>query len=192
VFGAGLEALSRMTRYVALLRGINVGGKNLIGMPALKVWFEGQGFTDVVTYIQSGNVIFSSNEKHSALVPCIESELSKAFAYTPTIVLRSRLQLQAVVRGAPSGFGARPTLYRYDVIFLRDPLSSSEARESVSARDGVDQVFAGRGVLYFSRLIRRASQSYLNRLVSMPVYKKMTIRNWNTTTRLLALMEARD
>jgi uncharacterized protein (DUF1697 family) len=179
-----------MTRYVALLRGINVGGKNLIGMPALKAWFEDQGFTDVVTYIQSGNVVFTSNEKHPALVARIESELSKAFAYTPTIVLRSRQQLHAVVGGAPAGFGARPALYRYDVIFLRDPLSSSEALESVSTRAGVDLVFEGRGVLYFSRLIRKASQSHLNRLMSMPVYKKMTIRNWNTTTRLLALMEA--
>jgi uncharacterized protein (DUF1697 family) len=181
-----------VTRYVALLRGINVGGKNLIGMPALKAWFEAEGFTDVVTYIQSGNVIFSSKEKHAPLVARIETELSKAFAYIPTIVLRSRQQLNAVVREAPPGFGARPTDYRYDVIFLRDPLSSSEALMSVSVKDGVDRVFAGRGVLYHSRLIKRAAQSHLSRLVSMPVYKRMTIRNWNTTTRLLGLMEARD
>jgi uncharacterized protein (DUF1697 family) len=52
----------------------------------------------------------------------------------------------------------------------------------------VDQVWAGRGVLYFSRLIEKASQSQLNRLVSQPLYQRMTIRNWNTTTRLLALL----
>ena len=57
-----------MTRHVALLRGINVGGKNLIGMPALKAFFEAQGFADVVTYIQSGNVVFTSNEQSSVLV----------------------------------------------------------------------------------------------------------------------------
>jgi uncharacterized protein (DUF1697 family) len=61
---------------------------------------------------------------------------------------------------------------------------------SVTAKDGVDRVFAGSGALYFSRLIRKASQSYLPRLVSMPVYKQMTIRNWNTATRLLDIMEA--
>jgi uncharacterized protein (DUF1697 family) len=176
---------------VALLRGINVGGKNLVGMPALKACFEDQGFADVVTYIQSGNVIFTSDERASALVARIEPELSRAFGYAASVVLRSRQQLRRVVDEAPAGFGTRPALYRYDVIFLKEPLTASEALGSVTARAGVDEVFAGRGVLYFSRLIRKASQSHLARLVSTPAYKQMTIRNWNTTTRLLALMEAR-
>lgn len=178
-------------RYVALLRGINVGGKNLIGMPVLKAFFEGQGFTDVFTYIQSGNVVFGSDERRAGLVARIESGLSEEFGYRASVVLRSRQELRKVCDGAPAGFGARPTLYRYDVIFLKDPLSTSEALESVTAKAGVDQVAGGTGVLYFSRLIRKASQSHLNRLVSMPVYKRMTIRNWNTTTRLLDLIEGR-
>jgi len=183
------STLEPMTRYVALLRGINVGGKNLIGMPALKSCFEAQGFADVVTYIQSGNVLFASKEKGSALVPRIESKLSKEFGYAARVVLRSRPELRRVVDGAPAGFGARPALYRYDVIFLKEPLAASEALESVTAKDGVDQVSSGSGVLYFSRLIEKASQSHLSRLVSKPVYKEMTIRNWNTTAKLLELME---
>lgn len=179
-----------MTRYVALLRGINVGGKNLIGMPALKACFEAQGYRDVVSYIQSGNILFSSSEPGAALVERIEADLSKTFGYTASVVLRSKRQLRGVVDGAPAGFGARPALYRYDVLFLKPPLSAAEAMERVAVRAGVDQVFTGSGVLYFSRLIRRATQSYLNRLVSLPIYKRMTVRNWNTTTRLLALMEA--
>src|SRR5687767_4883929 len=95
-----------MTRYVALLRGINVGGKNLIGMPALKACFEAQGFADVGTYIQSGNVIFTSNEKSFVLVARIESVLSKTFGYAASVVLRSQQQLHAVVEQAPTGFGA--------------------------------------------------------------------------------------
>jgi|SRR5688572_7874172 len=179
-----------MTRYVALLRGINVGGKNLIGMPALKACFEAQGFADVGTYIQSGNVIFTSNEKSSVLVARIESVLSKTFGYAASVVLRSQQQLRAVVEQAPTGFGARPDLYRYDVIFVKDPLTAAEARESVPAKAGVDEVFAGKGVLYFSRLIETAAQSHLARLTAKPIYKQLTIRNWNTTTRLLALMDA--
>ena len=58
-----------------------------------------------------------------------------------------------------------------------------------SLRAGVDQVAAGPGVLYFSRLIQEAARSYLTRLVSTPIYRRMTIRNWNTTTRVLLLME---
>jgi uncharacterized protein (DUF1697 family) len=78
------------------------------------------------------------------------------------------------------------------VIFLREPLKAREAMKSVSTKEGVDRAWAGDGVLYFSRLIERASASHLSRLVSMPVYQEMTIRNWNTTTKLLALMEARS
>jgi uncharacterized protein (DUF1697 family) len=180
-----------MTRYVALLRGINVGGKNMIGMTALKACFETQGFSDVVTYIQSGNVIFTSDEKSSVLVPRIESALSKSFGYGTSIVLRSKQQLRAVVAGAPAGFGTQPSLYRYDVIFLKEPLSAAAALPSIIARPGVDEVFAAKGVLYFSGLIEKAAQSYLSRLVSTPFYRQMTIRNWNTTTKLLELMDAR-
>ena len=64
--------------------------------------------------------------------------------------------------------------------------------KSVVTRQGVDQARAGDGVLYFSRLISKASQSQLGRLISQPVYKNMTIRNWNTTTKLLLLLEKAD
>jgi uncharacterized protein (DUF1697 family) len=180
-----------MTRYVALLRGINVGGKNLISMPALKAAFESQGFADVATYIQSGNVVFSAPDKGAALVPRIEAELSRAFDYTASVVVCSRQQLRRVVREAPPGFGARPSQYRYDVLYLKPPLTAAEALALVPVRAGVDRVFAGSRVLYFSRLIAKASQSQLNRVVAMPIYRQMTIRNWNTTTRLLEIMDAR-
>jgi len=178
-----------MTRYVALLRGINVGGRNIIGMPALKACFEAQGLSDVATYIQSGNVIFSSREKAPLIARRMESRLEKDLGCPACVVLRSRQQLRRVVEGAPPDFGARPALHRYYVIFLKEPLAATEAVRSVSAKDGVDRIFEGSGVLYFSRLIAKASQSHLARLVSKPVYKQMTIRNWNTTTRLLELME---
>ena len=96
--------------------------------------------------------------------------------------------MDAVVAGAPAGFGSRPDLYRYDTIFLRDRLTAEDAMREVLIRPGVDEAWAGKGVLYFSRLISKASRSYLSRLVSMPVYQNMTIRNWNTTTKLLQLM----
>jgi uncharacterized protein (DUF1697 family) len=177
-------------RYVALLRGINVGGKNLIPMPRLKGCFEAQGFADVVTYIQSGNVLFTSNEKAPALVGRIEAELSKTFGYAASVVLRSKQQMRQVVDDAPDGFGAEPTVHRYDVLFLKEPLAAAQAFSAVTTRPGVDQAFAGSGVLYFSRLIEKASQSQLTRLLSSPLYKQMTIRNWNTTTRLRELVEA--
>jgi uncharacterized protein (DUF1697 family) len=175
--------------YVALLRGINVGGKNLIRMPALKACFEEGGFEDVVTYIQSGNVVFRSSGSGSALARRIEDMLTAAFDYRASVVLRSHEQMRAVVERAPAGFGADPSRYRYDVIFLKQPLTARAALKKVPTRQDVDEVHAGRGVLYFSRLISRAAQSHLSRVVSTPMYQSVTIRNWNTTTRLLRMMD---
>jgi uncharacterized protein (DUF1697 family) len=179
-----------MGRYVALLRGINVGGKNLIAMPALAACFEAHSFRAVATYIQSGNVLFEAGESSSAaLAARIEAMLEAAFGYRACVVLQTEKQLRQVVHDAPDGFGAEPARHRYDVIYLKPPLRSATAITSMPTREGVDRVFAGPGVLYFSRLISRASQSRLSRLASMPIYQKMTIRNWNTTTTLLKMLE---
>jgi uncharacterized protein (DUF1697 family) len=179
-----------MGRYVALLRGINVGGKNLIRMAALKSCFEKHGFREVTTVIQSGNVLFASDRGgQPQLVREIEGILTATFGYAASIVLRSLAQMRGIVAGAPDAFGKQPDRYRYDVIFLKEPLRATSAMKSVVTREGVDQAFAGTGVLYFCRLISKASQSQLSKIVGTPIYQSLTIRNWNTTTKLLALME---
>ena len=96
--------------------------------------------------------------------------------------------MKAVVACAPKDFGKQPAKFRYDVLFLKAPLTAEVARESVKTTPGVDRVIGGEGVLYFSRLIAQASRSQLSKLVGQPVYKSMTIRNWNTTTKLAALV----
>jgi uncharacterized protein (DUF1697 family) len=180
-----------MSRYLALLRGINVGGKNLIKMTDLKACFEEHGFEDVVTYIQSGNVVFGSTGASLAeLTERIEGMLTGSFDYRASVVLRSRRQLRSIVDRAPEGFGAEPDRYRYDVIFLKQPLTAAAALKGVPTKEGVDRAAAGPGVLYFSRMTSKATQSRLSRIVSMPIYQDMTIRNWNTTTKLLQLMNA--
>ena len=179
-----------MPRYVALLRGINVGGKNLIRMPTLKAAFETAGFEDVSTYIQSGNVLFSSPSRSAKrLTEQVEAMLADAFDYIPTVVVRSERQLRAIVRNAPKGFGTQPEKYRSDVIFLKEPLRATEALAEIRTNPAVDTATAGVGVLYFSRLEAKATASRLNTIVASPVYKSVTIRNWNTTTKLLALLD---
>jgi uncharacterized protein (DUF1697 family) len=163
----------------------------MIKMPALKASFEEQGFTEVATYIQSGNVLFQATEENlERLTSGIERALSKQFSYESRVVLVSFEQLKTAVERAPKGFGSKPDEYRYDVLFLKAPLTAVEAMKSITTKPGVDEAFAGKGVIYFSRLIARASSSYISRIVALPVYQSMTIRNWNTTTKLLALMDA--
>ncbi|HEY6102364.1 MAG TPA: DUF1697 domain-containing protein [bacterium] len=177
-------------RYLVLLRGINVGGSNIIRMAALKACFEGLGCADVATYIQSGNVVFSAAIGDQAMLGrTIEDALSEQFKYKAKIVVVPVGVLRRVVAEAPKGFGARPNRYRYDVIFLKEPLTPQKAMGAVEVKAGVDDASAGKHALYFSRLISKAAQSRLSRVIQKPEYQYMTIRNWNTTTRLLVLTE---
>ncbi len=176
-------------KYLALLRGINVGGKNLIKMPDLKACFEKMNFNNVITYIQSGNVIFTSTEYDiQKLTQKIEKVLSETFSYKSKIVLLTSVQVSTIVNEAPKGFGTAPEEYKYDVLFLRDSIKATEAMKNFRTREGVDSIHEGPDVIYFSRLISRAGQSYLSEIISLPIYKEMTIRNWNTTFKLFNMI----
>jgi uncharacterized protein (DUF1697 family) len=177
-------------QYLALLRGINVGGRNLLSMADLRVAFEEMGFADVVTYIQSGNVLFAApRQKREELTARIESKLTERFGTKLKVVLLTQAQLKGVIEGAPRGFGADS--HRCDVIFLRKPLTVKQAFGAVETREGVDRAWAGKGVLYFSRLASKASRSRLSKIVALPEYQDMTIRSWSTMTKLHALMASR-
>lgn len=180
-----------MSHYLALLRGINVGGNNIIKMVDLKASFEQMGFTEVKTYIQSGNVIFQSNEKSiETLTRQIEATLAKTFNYPGRTVVISADTLKQVIAQAPKGFGSEKEKYRYDVIFLRAPMTAQEALKQVQTRNDVDQAHAGQHALYFSRLIAQVTKSYLPKIIQLPVYQFMTIRNWNTTQKLGGMVDS--
>jgi uncharacterized protein (DUF1697 family) len=177
-------------RYVALLRGINVGGRNSVAMKDLREAFEAAGFQSVKTYINSGNVLFESDSPAASLAAGLEAMLERRFAIPLVVVVRSHRQFRNVVEKAPDGFGAQPGTYHSDVIFLKAPLTSRQAMQVVKLREGVDQAWPGAGVVYFARLSERRAQSQMSRIVGTPEYQEMTIRSWTTTTKLLPLFEA--
>ena len=177
-------------RYVAFLRGINVGGRNIVSMRDLRAAFEDAGLDAVRTYIQSGNVLFESTGTRASLESSLEKMLERRFELPLTVVLRSYAQLRAVVAKAPTGFGQHPDRYHSDVVFLKAPLTSAQVMRVIQLREDVDQAWPGTGVVYFARLSARRAESRMSRIVAMPEYKQMTIRNWATTTKLLALLDA--
>jgi uncharacterized protein (DUF1697 family) len=179
-----------MPSYLALIRGINVGGKNLIRMTDLRAAFEAMEVEDVATYIQTGNVFFDApRQPRAELAARIESALEREFEVPLKVVLLTRRQLEKVVDGAPGGFGGPD--HRCDVIFLRSPLTVAKAFPLLEMREGVDEAWRGPGVLYFSRLAAKASGSRLSKIVALPEYQEMTIRSWSTTSKLLGVMEER-
>jgi uncharacterized protein (DUF1697 family) len=176
-------------RYAALLRGINVGGRNIIKMAALKLCLEQHGLQNVVTFIQSGNVVFDSDQRNAGeLTKQIERALSKTFDHDACVVLRSQAQLEAVVAGVPAEWKRRTDL-RCNIAFLRAPVTARSAVAQVDANPQVDSVCAGRGVLYLSTLSSGSKKSRFTKVIGKPVYRHMTIRNYNTCRKLLALME---
>jgi uncharacterized protein (DUF1697 family) len=177
------------TRYVALLRGINVGGRNPVRMPELKAAFENASFDEVSTYIQSGNVLFTASAPRASLEASIEEMLEHRFGVPLVVVVQSHAQLRSVVTRAPTGFGTEPDTYHSDVVFLRSPLTAAQAMKIVRLREGVDQAWRGRGVVYFSRLSAQRTKSRMSSIVGTPEYANMTIRSWATTTKLLALLD---
>ncbi len=181
-----------MTQYVALLRGINVGGNNIIKMADLKASLVEAGFDDVATYIQSGNVLFSSPETDVAKIDArFMAAMGKSFGYKAPVMFRSHAQMKSIVHDAPRDFGTRPDEYRYDVLFVRDPLTATEALSNITLREGVDAAAKGDDVLYFWRTLRNITRSHINKIVGTPMYQNITIRNWNTTSKLLTMMDER-
>jgi uncharacterized protein (DUF1697 family) len=178
-------------KYVAFLRGINVGGKCIMKMAAVRRCLEDAGFKQVTTYIQSGNVIVDTDERMPAVVTRrIEAALSVTFAYEAKVVLRSQAQLKSVVAGAPAAWSQGDHFRRY-VAFLRPPVTARQAVREVPVKDGVDTISAGTGVLYMSTLLTALNKSALTKLVSRPIYQDMTIRNHSTCVKILALMDRR-
>jgi uncharacterized protein (DUF1697 family) len=172
-------------KYAALLRGVNVGGRNLVSMASLRALFEQMQFQNVSTYIQSGNILFESRQTNPLrLSRLIEDTLTKQVGFAVLVVLTTEEELERVITQAPPSFGVKPAQFHYDVAFLKPPVAATEVLSSIRLKDGVDQAFEANNVLYFQRLKARASESYLSKLTAHPAYKSMTIRNWRTTTEL--------
>jgi uncharacterized protein (DUF1697 family) len=179
------------TRYIALLRGINVGGKNIITMDRLRACLEDAGFGNVRTYIASGNVLFTSDVGFKKVESIINKTLENAFDYRgPTVVLTAT-DFTTVVKEAPNGFGAEPDNYHSDVIFLKLPVKAEAVLQDVlglKLREGVDTAQAGSKALYFTRLSAQRTKSRMGQIVGLASYKSMTIRSWNTVSKLSALL----
>jgi uncharacterized protein (DUF1697 family) len=183
--------MKRMNTYVILMRGINVGGKNKIPMTELKLFLEEQGFDNVKTFIQSGNVILQSKLAAKTLGQKIEKSLPGKFKLDSSMIkvlVLTHEQLQLIVDHKPKGFGDQPEKYHSDVIFLMG-ISADEAIKVFKPREGVDQIWPGELAIYSQRLSAERTKSRLNRIVGTPAYQSMTIRNWNTTTKLLKILE---
>lgn len=173
--------------YAALLRGINVGGRNRVPMPELKALFEKAGHEDVVTYIQSGNVVFRSRTADAAtLAADLERRIETAFGPAVAVVLRSPDELAEIAVGNPFLTAGSDTSKLY-VVFLRSqPAPGALERLDAGRSPGDEFRLTGRDL--YLRLPTGAGRTkltldYFERILGV----KGTARNWNTLLRLCAL-----
>ncbi len=178
--------MTSLTTFVALLRGINVGGKGLIPMAELRSLFTSLGFEDVATYIQSGNVVFrSATADPDEVADRIEGAIAETFASSPTVILRVPVELEAIAARNPFLPGGAD-LTKLHVVFLRDVPEDRAAALDPEHSPGDRFVLDGREI--YLHLPNGAGRSklgldYFERVLGV----RGTQRNWNTLVRLIDL-----
>lgn len=176
-------------KYVALLRGINVGGNNTVSMARLKELFEQVGMTSVSTYINSGNIFFSTDllaEEEIAVL--LEQAIEVQFGFAVKALVRSSERLLATADALPRSWVNNPDM-KSDVIFLWPEIDNFAILEKVQAKPGVDKVKYVSGALLWSIKRVDRNKSNLPKLVGTALYKQMTIRNCNTVRTLAARLQ---
>lgn len=179
--------------YVALLRGINVGGNNPVNMKLLKGTFERAGFTDVVTYINSGNIVFADRREQAAdrtdLPLVLEQAIAADFGFHVPVIVRSLDEMAAVVEALPNDW-TNDDRAKSDVLFLWDEINDRSVLERLPVKAEVTACLYVPGAVLCSVSREHAARSGLNKLVGSRDYKFMTIRNVNTVRRIYAMMLA--
>lgn len=174
--------------FVALLRGINVGGKDTVAMGRLKTCFEDLGFSEVRTYLNSGNVVFETGRTSPrALETKIEKALEKDFRFPIRVLVRRGQEIDRVVRSIPVAWKGSKT-HRCNVIFLSPAIDKPSILKALRPRDGVDDIAYRRGAVLWAVSFKGLNKSGLQRVIGDPIYKEMTIRSVSTTVKLHDLM----
>lgn len=176
-------------KYLALLRGINVGGNNLIKKEELKACFVAAGLESVLTYIQSGNVLFKSVEKDKQkLAKKIQNELKKFLKNDIQLVIFDEAQYSKMLEACHSGWGENPEQKHNALFFLEDIPKAKDLFPKIDLH--YEEVTFAEGVIFWSGSKEHYNKtSYTKELVKSPIYKKVTIRNSNTSLKLKDLFD---
>ena len=178
------------TPFVTLLRGLNVGGQNVIGKDDLIRCFEDLGFDSVRTYIQSGNVLFRSSESRAAvLTRTIEAALSERLSNRVRAVVLARSRYRAAVAAAPHGWG-RDDERKHNAAFTLRGVTPRRVIEQLPVpKEDIETVGSGPGVIFWSISKQHQTRTTWMKLAAAPVYRQLTVRNHRTVFRLRELLD---
>jgi uncharacterized protein (DUF1697 family) len=182
-----------MPRFLALLRGINVGGHNKVAMADLRQIAADLGYTDVSTYIQSGNLIFGADsDDAAALAAALQRSIAERLGVRPAIVVLSATELARVIADNPFPDAKDPRLVH--AVFRNDVHSSSglaaiaAAAKTAQASGSRDEAVVVGRTLFLHTPDGFGRSQLAARLVASPAQAAGTARNWATVTKLMALL----
>jgi uncharacterized protein (DUF1697 family) len=179
-----------MITHLALLRGINVSGHNMIKMDALKTTLENIGFKNVQTYIQSGNVFVDTDEENPASVGFqIKQEIFKVFGHEVPIVVIGKADLEACFKNNPYLKLPDLDIKKLYVAFISKDLNNDALNELKISQFKPDEASIDKSRIYVKYDIgagkTRLDQKYIEKKLNVVA----TMRNWNTVTKLLEMYE---
>ena len=176
-----------MKKCIALLRGVNVGGKNKIAMPNLQAAFEAAGFSDVLTYINSGNIIFSAAGEEAELSARCEAIIKTRFGLNISVAVISAEALAEALHGAPSWWGD-DSKSKHNAIFVIPPADAAEiAKQAGEIKPEYEKIATCGQVIFWSAPIATFSKTRWSKVSATSAYQSITIRNANTAKKLAAL-----
>lgn len=179
--------MSRPSMRVALLRGINVGGKNKVEMRRLRATFEVAGLASVSTYINSGNVLFSDDRTDAQLTPWIERSIETEFGFPINVLLRDVEAMASTAEAIPATWRDDATMRCY-VMFLWTNVDEPAVIDALTIKMGIDDVLYVPGAIIWRVDRADLTSSGMMRLTRDDLYRSMTIRNCNTVRKLTELM----
>ncbi|MCU1486493.1 MAG: hypothetical protein JWN67_3239 [Actinomycetia bacterium] len=169
-------------RHVALLRGINVGGKNKVDMAQLRAAFEAAGLRDVATYLNTGNVVFAGR----ASAPRLEAVIAEAVGFPIAVLLRSGAELAAVLDGIPPAWVADRD-QRCEVIFLGKQDDHPEVVDLLPRNPEVDELAYVPGAVLWHLERSKATRSRVSKMIGTELYGRMSMRSAGTVRKLVEL-----
>ena len=175
--------------YLALLRGVNVGGKGMLRMSELKECLEKTGFVGVRTYIQSGNVLFvAAKTSTGRLAQKMEAAIERKFAMKVGVVVFAEREWQEIVQRAPKWWGENKD-WKHNLLALLPGTRATEVMKATGVlKPEIEAMTAGRGVLYQSLSIDSFGRTNSGKLAGHPIYRRITVRNINTARKLAELL----
>lgn len=176
-------------KYLALLRGINVGGNNKVAMSELRACFEQAGFTHVSTYINSGNIFFESNDTDVVkLVRQCEDVIEETFGFAVVVMVISRSDYTDALAHAPSWWANGTDNTRNDALFVIPPTTADEVLSELQKKtSSVDKLAAYGQVVFWTLPMADYNKSVVPKMIGTPIYKRVTMRSSTTAKKLLGL-----